>query len=77
MTPIDWTTPRNILEQEAAKDNPEALFFLGKNYEQGVNGCVQDETKSSEYFQYESYDFFSVALTCLLCNVEPSKLLVF
>ena len=51
MTLIGWNTPRDILENEAENDNPEALLFLGKNYEIGANGSVQDNAKSSEYFQ--------------------------
>ena len=48
---IDWNTPRNVLGQEAEKDNPDALFFVALHYALGAHGFLQDEAKSSEFFQ--------------------------
>ena len=49
---IDWNTPREILEREAEKDNPEALLYLGKLYQFGHRrGYTIDEEKASELFQ--------------------------
>ncbi|MCL2711495.1 MAG: SUMF1/EgtB/PvdO family nonheme iron enzyme, partial [Planctomycetaceae bacterium] len=44
-------TPRNVLEQEAQKGNPEALYYLAQCYGLGMNDCPQDEKKSAELLQ--------------------------
>jgi len=48
---LGYNTPREILEQEAQKDNPEALLFLARCYSQGWNGCPKDEEKANEFYQ--------------------------
>ena len=45
---LGYTTPRNILEQEAQKDNPEALFYLATFYMDGLNGFSKDEKRAEE-----------------------------
>jgi len=46
-----FNTPRDVLEQEAQKDNLEALYYLARCYAQGWNGCPKDEKKAGELFQ--------------------------
>jgi hypothetical protein len=51
VTNIDRCTPKTVLEAEAAKDNPAALYFLAICYYHGENNCKKDRDKSSELFQ--------------------------
>ena len=48
---FSYNTPRNVLEQEAQKDNPEALYYLARCYRNGWNGFPKDKQKSDEFFQ--------------------------
>ena len=52
-TPVElgYATPLNILEQEAQKDNPEALMYLATLYLQGTRGYHKDEKKAEELSQ--------------------------
>ncbi|MDR2642017.1 MAG: hypothetical protein LBC74_04410 [Planctomycetaceae bacterium] len=50
-TNIDWRTPKAVLEAEAARDNPAALYFLARCYKHGTNDCKIDNNKSSELYQ--------------------------
>jgi hypothetical protein len=51
MTSIDRTTPCNILEQQAEKDNPEALFYIAYHSACGTNGFAKDDAKKIEFYQ--------------------------
>jgi len=46
-----FNTPRDVLEREAQKGNPEALYYLARRYAQGWNGCPKDKKKSDELYQ--------------------------
>jgi|GEM_PF-460646 len=48
---LGFNTPRDVLEQEAQKDNPEALYYLARCYAQGWNDCPKDEKKAGELYQ--------------------------
>ena len=52
-TKLDYFTPLEILQREAEKDNPEALYYLAMCYLIGLNDSPADEIeiKASELFQ--------------------------
>lgn len=48
---FDWRTPREVLEKEAADENPEALLYLAMHHMTGLNGYEKDEKQIAEFCQ--------------------------
>lgn len=51
MSSIDQNTPRDVLEKEAAKDNPTALLYIAIHSAFGTNGFDKDEAKKIEFYK--------------------------